>query len=61
MLKLVGKLTGKSDMTSRQTDSLQVGTTHNKETLDWTPPYSVAEGFAMCVQKTPDDVDKIVK
>ena len=50
MLKLLGKITGKSDMISRLTDSLQVDITHTKETLDWTPPYSVEEGFAKCVQ-----------
>jgi UDP-glucose 4-epimerase len=49
-LKLLGKITGKSDMISRLTDSLQVDITHTKETLDWTPPYSVEEGFAKCVQ-----------
>jgi UDP-glucose 4-epimerase len=49
-LKLLGKITGKSDMISRLTDSLQVDITHTKETLDWTPPYSVEEGFAKSVQ-----------
>lgn len=51
MLKFLGKITGKSDMISRLTDSLQVDITHTRETLDWTPPYSVEDGFAMCVQK----------
>ena len=50
ILKLIGKMTGKSDMISRLTDSLQVDITHTKDTLDWTPPYSVEEGFAKCVQ-----------
>ena len=49
-LKLLGKITGKSDMISRLTDSLQIDITHTKDTLDWTPPYSVEEGFAKCVQ-----------
>ena len=51
MLKLLGKITGKSDMISRLTDSLQVDITHTKETLNWKPPYSVEEGFAKCVEK----------
>ena len=50
MLKLLGKITGKSDMISRLTDSLQVDITHTKDTLDWTPPYSVEEGFEKSVQ-----------
>ena len=50
MLKLLGKITGKSDMISRLTDSLQVDITHTKDTLGWTPPYSVEEGFAKSVQ-----------
>lgn len=50
-LRLIGKLTGKSDMISRLTDSLQVDITHTKETLDWTPPFSVEEGFSKCLEK----------
>lgn len=50
ILKLLGKITGKSDMISRLTDSLQVDITHTKATLHWTPPYSVEEGFAKSVQ-----------
>ena len=49
-LKLLGKITGKSDIISRLTDSLQVDITHTRETLDWTPPYSIEEGFAKSVQ-----------
>lgn len=50
-LKLLGKLTGKSDMISRLTDCLRVDITHTKETLNWTPPYSVEEGFSKCIEK----------
>ena len=50
ILKLIGKMTGKSDMISRLTDSLQVDITHTKDTLDWTPPFSVEEGFAKSLQ-----------
>ena len=49
-LKLLGIITGKSDMISRLTDSLRVDITHTKETLDWTPPLSVKEGFAKCIE-----------
>lgn len=49
-LKLLGQITGKSDMISRLTDSLQVDITHTKDTLDWAPPYSIEEGFAKSVQ-----------
>lgn len=49
-LKFIGKLTGKSDMISRLTDSLRVDITHTQETLDWTPPLSVKEGFAKCIE-----------
>ena len=49
-LKLLGKLIGNSDMISRLTDSLRVDITHTKETLNWTPPYSVEEGFAKCIE-----------
>jgi UDP-glucose 4-epimerase len=61
MLKFLGKITGKSDMISRLTDSLQVDITHTKETLDWTPPYSVEGGFAMCAQKPIENNEKIEK
>ncbi|MFA0080358.1 UDP-glucose 4-epimerase family protein [Vibrio artabrorum] len=43
--KLVGKLTGKSDVVDRLTGSLQVDIQHTKETLDWTPPQSLQDGF----------------
>ena len=49
-LKLLGKITGKSDMISRLTDSLRVDITHTQETLNWTPPFSVKEGFAKCIE-----------
>ena len=49
-LRLLGILTRKSDIISRLTDSLRVDITHTKNTLDWTPPLSVKEGFAKCVE-----------
>ena len=51
MLKVLGRITAKSDMISRLTDSLQIDITYTKKTLSWSPPYSVEEGFAKCVQK----------
>jgi nucleoside-diphosphate-sugar epimerase len=50
MLRLLGRLMGKSDIISRLTDSLEVDITHTKQTLDWKPLYSVEEGFAKCVK-----------
>jgi nucleoside-diphosphate-sugar epimerase len=51
-LKLVGKLTGKSDMISSLTDSYQVDISHTKELLEWTPPYSIEEGLVQSIKKT---------
>lgn len=51
VLKLIGKLTGKSDMISRLTDSLHVDTTHTQNTLGWKPPFVVKEGFKKCTEK----------
>ncbi|EHI9274477.1 SDR family oxidoreductase [Vibrio vulnificus] len=42
---LVGKLFNKSNVVDRLTGSLQVDITHTKETLGWTPPQSLQEGF----------------
>ena len=41
VFKLFGKLTNKSDMISKLTDSLEIDITYTKESLDWSPPYSV--------------------
>ncbi|RZQ37848.1 UDP-glucose 4-epimerase family protein [Vibrio vulnificus] len=42
---LAGKLFNKSDVVDRLTGSLQVDITRTKETLGWTPPQSLQEGF----------------
>ncbi|ELV8765874.1 SDR family oxidoreductase [Vibrio vulnificus] len=42
---LAGKLFNKSNVVDRLTGSLQVDITHTKETLGWTPPQSLQEGF----------------
>lgn len=49
LLRTLGKLTGKSDEVSRLIDSLQVDTTLIKKELQWSPPYSAAQGLAETV------------
>ncbi|EHQ15715.1 UDP-glucose 4-epimerase [Shewanella baltica OS183] len=48
--KLVGKLFDKSDVVDRLTGSLQVDISHTKETLGWTPPQTLQEGFKQTAQ-----------
>ncbi|EPE2652133.1 UDP-glucose 4-epimerase family protein [Vibrio fluvialis] len=48
--KLVGKLSGKSDIVERLTGSLQVDISHTKETLGWKPPQTLQEGFKHTAQ-----------
>lgn len=48
--KLVGKLFNKSDVMDRLTGSLQVDISHTKETLNWTPPQTLQEGFKQTAQ-----------
>lgn len=43
--KMAGKLFGKQDVVDRLVGSLQVDITHTKETLNWTPPQSLEDGF----------------
>lgn len=43
--RLVGKITGKTDVVDRLSGSLQVDITHTKETLGWVPPQRLEEGF----------------
>lgn len=43
---IIGKLFNKSDIVDRLAGSLQVDIRHTKETLDWSPPYTLQEGFA---------------
>ncbi|WP_413738398.1 UDP-glucose 4-epimerase family protein [Shewanella sp. BJSY2023SW001] len=43
--RLVAKVTGKTDIVDRLLGSLQVDITHTKNTLGWTPPQSLEEGF----------------
>ncbi|MFL7040953.1 SDR family oxidoreductase [Vibrio lentus] len=48
--KFAGKLLKKEDVVDRLIGSLQVDISHTKETLDWTPPQSLQDGF----KKTAD-------
>ncbi|GAA68719.1 SDR family oxidoreductase [Pseudoalteromonas sp. BSi20429] len=50
--KLAGKLLNKGDEIDRLTGSLQLDITHTKNTLDWTPPYSVEHGFKLAAKKS---------
>jgi UDP-glucose 4-epimerase len=43
--RLVGKLTGKSDVVDRLVGSLQVDISHTKNTLAWIPPQTLEDGF----------------
>ena len=48
---LLGKLLSKQDVIDRLVGSLQVDITHTKNTLNWTPPFSIEEGFAKCIER----------
>ena len=48
---LIGKLLSKQDVIDRLVGSLQVDITHTKNTLNWTPPFSIEEGFAKCIER----------
>lgn len=48
--KLAGKLFNKSDVVDRLTGSLQVDITHTKDTLGWTPPQTLQDGFKQTAQ-----------
>lgn len=49
--KLAGKMLNKADVIDRLTGSLQLDITHTKNTLNWTPPYSVEHGFKLAAKK----------
>ena len=50
--KLAGKLLNKTEVIDRLTGSLQLDITHTKNTLNWTPPYSVEHGFKLAAKKS---------
>ncbi|ARC91077.1 UDP-glucose 4-epimerase [Vibrio coralliilyticus] len=43
--RLVGKLLNKSDVVDRLVNSLQVDISHTEQTLSWTPPQTLQDGF----------------
>ncbi|MDP5145067.1 SDR family oxidoreductase [Shewanella sp. ULN5] len=43
--RLVGKLSGKTDVVDRLLGSLQVDISHTKDTLGWVPPQTLEQGF----------------
>ena len=49
--KLVCKLLNKNDVIDRLTGSLQLDISHTKNTLNWSPPYSVEHGFKLAAKK----------
>lgn len=46
LFELLGKYTGKSAVVDRLIGSLQVDIEHTCKTLNWSPPYTVEQGFA---------------
>ncbi|MCE7648602.1 UDP-glucose 4-epimerase family protein [Vibrio fluvialis] len=48
--KLAGKLFNKSEVVDRLIGSLQVDITHTKQTLGWTPPKTLQQGFKQTAQ-----------
>ena len=50
MLRFIGEVTGKTTEMDRLCNSLQVDISHTKETLGWSPPFTVDEG----IKKTVD-------
>ncbi|WP_217875100.1 UDP-glucose 4-epimerase family protein [Pseudoalteromonas shioyasakiensis] len=48
--KLAGKLLGKQALIDRLTGSLQLDIAHTKNTLNWSPPYTVEHGFKLAAK-----------
>lgn len=51
LLKFLGLIFGKKEEINRLARSLRVDSNYTKETLNWTPPISVEEGFKRMVQE----------
>lgn len=49
LLEAGATLLGKRDMAQRLLGNLQLDITHTRETLDWTPPFTVDEGLRRAV------------
>jgi nucleoside-diphosphate-sugar epimerase len=50
LIRLLARLTGKSDMTGRLLDSLMVDISKIKKELDWKPPFTMEEGMSETIQ-----------
>ena len=50
ILKLAGKLTGKSNQIERLVSSLQVDSSKIRDELDWVPPYTLDQGLMETVR-----------
>jgi nucleoside-diphosphate-sugar epimerase len=50
VFKILGNITGKSEVVDRLCGSLKVDITKTKELLNWTPPFTVKEGFSKTVK-----------
>lgn len=50
LLRLAGRLSGRSPEVARLVESLQVDSSATRTTLDWTPPITVTEGLKQVVQ-----------
>jgi len=46
LFEIAGEITGKSEVVGRLCGSLKVDITKTKKLLNWTPPFTVQEGFA---------------
>lgn len=47
LMRLAGKLIGKSDMIEQLYGNLEVDSSNIKEVLDWTPPYTMAQSMSL--------------
>jgi UDP-glucose 4-epimerase len=50
LLRLGGRLTGRSDDVARLLDDLAVDSSRIRERLVWRPPFTLDEGLAACQQ-----------
>lgn len=49
LLKMIGKVAGKSSEVERLTGFLQIDSAKIRKTLNWTPPYTIKEGISKTV------------
>ena len=50
LLKIIGKLTGKTAEIQRLIGSLQIDSSKIRNTLDWTPPFTLEDGISETVK-----------